>query len=674
MKPIIPALPHWLKPPPRGEGRGFYWFLLGVIVLIVLFLIGAEKPWNERLMRLTARRDAAGKPWKVEQFVVYYEWFEALLNLVLAGALFATLRLWAKPLTGNKSKQGTPLAMPGKRWLIIGLSVAVLLGSCFRIQRLDHSFWSDEEYTFRTHIWGEMEEQEDGTLAHRSLPWRTTVFRNKANNHIGFTVPARLLHNAVIGDGKPVNEPILRLLPFLAGLASIALIGSLVAAHAGATAGIAVALLWAIIPWHLQHSTEARGYSEMLLFLILSFVFLNRALRQYRWRDWLAFGAAELAVMLSYPGAVYVLIIANTIAIGCLWWRLRGDENRAKIIGRLIITNVMAGMIFLQIFAPSIPQIKHYLANGPLHGHMTIDWFMHVWVHCSSGLTLHNPWPAEHIGSSFLSESERIPGFWIFHIPVMLGFVAIGIVGAAKRYRWLLLPGLACILGVVLSYVHNSLSGTMIWTGYVVFILIGFCIFSVLGVTTLVAIATSDKTRRLQFGIPALAIFLSLYAIMSTTARTDLCHKPTQPIRQAVMLARGESPAYSDDDGGLITASFGTSRGMIISYDPRSRIIKNVDALNQLITDTRDAHKHLRIYFCGRRVAELYDPDDAQILKVVENPEIFRLVGNVLARRELFSYHVYELLDPPQSGHAESAKSAKPNVHATSTPEDTTGS
>ena len=646
MKLTSPPLPNCLKPPKANPGRAFYWFLLAAIVLAVVYLIEAEKPWNEKLQRLIAKREAEGTPWKVEHVVVFYEWFETLVNLVLAIGLFATLRLWSKALTGTRISQWRMPEVEGKRWLFAGLIAAVLLGGFFRVQRLDHSFWSDEEYTFRTHIWGQMMVEEDGGLLHQRPPWRDTVFRNKANNHIGFTVPTRLLHSIIVGDGPPVNEAVVRLIPLLAGLASIALIGFLVARHAGTVVGVATALMWALLPWHIQHSSEARGYSEMMLFLLVAFYFLDRALHQHRWRDWLAFGAAEMVVMLSYPGVVYVLVIANAMAFACICWSLRGDSDWAIATGRFLVSNILAGMAFFQIFAPSVPQIMDYLANGPLRGEMSIGWLSSVWAHCASGLTTYNPLPAEHIGTSFGAEAERIPGFRFFHMRLMVALVGVGIVFAGKKHPSLLLPGLATLLGALVSFVHNSLAGNLLWTVYVSYAAIGFTILSVLGVCGLVAIATPDRPWRTRVQAPALGIFLAAYTLMSATGRDDLCAKPTQPIRQVVALARGESPAHGDDDGGLVTASFGTSRGMIITYDPRSVILKDVSALHELIDETRAANKRLRIYLCGRSIARNNDPDDAEILAVVEDPEQFRAVGNVQALRELFSYHVYELLDP----------------------------
>ncbi|MGI9245010.1 MAG: hypothetical protein ACR2RV_29675, partial [Verrucomicrobiales bacterium] len=187
--------------PPRQRGmRIVYFLLLATIAGLALFLCLSQKPWDAKLLSSIEKREAAGKAWKVEHYRAVYEWGAACVNLVLAIGLFLTLRAWARPLDGSL---GTAAGLgaaaqtrTGGRWLIIGLIGSVVLGGFFRAQRLDHSLWSDEEYTVRTHIWGQMVEADDGELEYEPVAWEDTFFRNKLNNHLGFTIPTRLLHSA----------------------------------------------------------------------------------------------------------------------------------------------------------------------------------------------------------------------------------------------------------------------------------------------------------------------------------------------------------------------------------------------------------------------------------------------------------------------------------------------
>ncbi len=208
---LVARLPGWLHPPQTRAARRFYWLLVIAIVLLGLYLITADKPWNPKLQSSIEKREAEGKAWKIEHCIAVLSWSAAAINLFLSIGLLATLRLWSKPI----KLSATPRTRYSKP-LLVGLAIAVLIGGYFRVQRLDHSLWSDEEYTVRSHIWGEMEEAEDGSLEYQAVPWRDTFFRNKVNNHYGYTIPTRVIHDAWISVAAtpehPFSEPILRLL------------------------------------------------------------------------------------------------------------------------------------------------------------------------------------------------------------------------------------------------------------------------------------------------------------------------------------------------------------------------------------------------------------------------------------------------------------------------------
>jgi len=155
----------------------FYWLLLVIIALLAFYMVNADKPWNPKLQSALEKREAEGKPWKVEHCIAVLCWAAGAINLFLAAALLATLRLWSRPIALPAAPR-----LGYSRPLLIGLGIAVLIGGFFRVQRLDHSLWSDEEYTVRSHVWGEMVEVEDGTLERKPVPWRDTFFRNKVNN------------------------------------------------------------------------------------------------------------------------------------------------------------------------------------------------------------------------------------------------------------------------------------------------------------------------------------------------------------------------------------------------------------------------------------------------------------------------------------------------------------
>lgn len=648
-------IPRCLQPPqPRGA-RIFYWALLAMVAGLALFLLLAQKPWDAKLLSSIHKREAAGKPWKIEHYSAVYEWWAAAFNLALAAGLLLTLRSWARPLDGDgvvaaEAAANHPLR-DRRSWLLVALILAVVVGGYFRIQRLDHSLWSDEEYTVRTHIWGKMVEADDGGLEYEPVTWHDTFFRNKLNNHLGFTIPTRVLHGAWARFGataeRPFSEPVLRALPLLASLGSILLIGILVARYADPISGLGAAFFLAINPWHLRYSVEARGYSGAIFFLLLAFLFLIPALQRGRWRDWLAFAGCELLALLCVPGSVYALGLANAVAVALIFSMGGGRTLEARVIicGRMLVANVLAAMIFIQLIAPSIPQIADYLLTDHFAGHMRLAWWQEVWTLFTSGLPVSDASPGNHAGGAFSSEAERLPWLRAFHMLGLLALLCLGLALAIWKRSWILLPALSTIGGGAIVFIQSEITNNSIHPWYIVFVLIGMVILIASGVGGLGAGLRSLVPGRFAEALPAatFALFLSLYFLSTITGRRLLCETPRQPIREAVEAVRGDR-AYAADDGGLITGSFGTSKGMITSYDPRNHILDGPARLKALIVEASSAGKQLFIYHCGLERAREREPE---MIALMEDPGMFEeQVPAILGLEELFSYHIYRYVGP----------------------------
>ena len=96
------------------------------------------------------------------------------------------------------------------------------------------------------------------------------------------------------------------------------------------------AFLLAVHPLHVRHGAEARGYGFVVLFAIAGAWLLLRALRGGRWRDFLAYGAAQLVLLWTFPLAVYVPLafaVAGfaAIALGRSWRRADRADARGAL-------------------------------------------------------------------------------------------------------------------------------------------------------------------------------------------------------------------------------------------------------------------------------------------------------------------------------------------------------
>ena len=67
---------------------------------------------------------------------------------------------------------------------------------------MDLSLYNDEVYSFRHYIHGQFKPADDGSLEFRAATWKDTVWKNKANNGVAFSILSRLFDESWRpGDG-----------------------------------------------------------------------------------------------------------------------------------------------------------------------------------------------------------------------------------------------------------------------------------------------------------------------------------------------------------------------------------------------------------------------------------------------------------------------------------------
>ena len=227
----------------------------------------------------------------------------------------------------------------------------------------------------------------DGSFIFKRVHWKTTLFLNeKGNNHVWCSIEARLAlrlwQEAPHRSANAVCEAAIRFPAYLSGLATILFVGILGRMAGNWRAGLAAAWLLAIHPWHLRYAVEMRGYSTNPLAVVFMSVFLIRALDDGRWRWWLAFGAAEVVALLSFAGSVYYPFAATVAALVVV------ARRRDWIgLGRCLVAQTLAGVVFLWFFGPSVPQIIVYMhkCSIDIGQRLTLSWYHDLWCGLISG-------------------------------------------------------------------------------------------------------------------------------------------------------------------------------------------------------------------------------------------------------------------------------------------------
>jgi len=191
------------------------------------------------------------------------------IALFLLGSFIAALSL-LPPRPPRPAAPVQPATSPATRWLI-GLLLAAAFG--IRLYQLGSGLWLDEILTYVNY-------------ARLSFGENVTTYSNE-NQHFLYSLMA---HACFLLFGE--NAWALRLPAVLFGVGSIWALFLLGKYAASAREGLFAAALFAFSYHHVWFSQNARGYSGLLFWTILSSLFFLRALEEDRRGLWVAYAIA----------------------------------------------------------------------------------------------------------------------------------------------------------------------------------------------------------------------------------------------------------------------------------------------------------------------------------------------------------------------------------------------
>lgn len=574
------------------------------MVVLALYLALAPKPWEVQV----AATIADGGKVALEDFVADGLWWASLVNLLLLGGLLATAGWWLRPLAvpAGARRNAQPW-VPSRRIVLILLLGISALALVERLPRLGLSLWNDEEYSLRRYVLGYTEARADGELRFKPVEWRETFFFNRgANNHIPFSISAKLSLGVwrlfAAEEGRQFAEWAYRLPALLAGLASVFAIGWLVARNGAPVAGLASALAFALHPWHIRYSVEARGYSIMLLALVLALLFAALALGSGRWRHWLAFGGCQFVMLWAFPGAVYLAVVMNAGLLACTLAERPFVGRGLPQLLRLAVANLLAAAAFIQVMGPSLRQIQLYLARDIAQGAMGPGWFLDIGAHLFAGVryALDDPQFPQYLSL------QHIPGFAAGGgAPIALALAALTLAGLARATllgRAALLATATPLAAALLAYLHTRLTGNFLFSWYLLYALAGLIPAVMLGAEQLARLIAIRRGERVRAGLAALccAAFVLPYALATTQTREFIKHVPRQPLRESISVARLLAPEAT-------LAVYGVSSRQFASYEPalvpidEGDTASDLELLESLIAQARSSPRDLIVLFSGGR-------------------------------------------------------------------------
>jgi len=613
-----------------SRGRALVVLLVLAVVVVPWLLLTEAKEWPG----LVAKAEVRGRVPSVESVGWGWLWRASWLNWGGLCVLLVTVPWWAK---ANSLVADQTLRRTAWSWRGVVPVVLIVIGALvLRLPQMTDSLYNDEAHNYARLISGTWQAGKEGDTVHfREARWGETFWRNSGgNNAQPFTVAARLCLEAVkglgwVGEGE-VCEWAVTLPSLLAGLATMGLLSGLVWRRFGPVAGLAVLFVLAIHPWHVRHSTIARGHMLMLLGMCLMLWCLAGALKEGRWRQWLGYGFGLFLCATSFIGSVYFLAVFNLGLMGMQVLRWRRGEAGPDLVWRPMIAGLLAAMAGVQLMLPILPELMEILRNNPaFRGVMGWRWWQDAggFMLCGTRWLDHDPSnPVNQALVRWLTE----PLWW----PSLLLWLGLLVMGTWRLVRqgglWRLLA-LGTLLGVALAWGLATLQGNYLNLWYLFFTVPWIAVALGMGATWV-----SERSSATVV-VAMMAVALMPQMMVSWRFR----HLPKQQERAPVELARGARyPAYLKRPGGQepLTAAFWSNANL---YDPQMKALHSGADLDALVLLARTQQRPLFVAFSHRHHA-LETMGD--LVRRLEDSGDFALAGIFYGQEEdQFTVHVYQL-------------------------------
>lgn len=641
---------------PGGSTGGRLIWLWHLVALIFVALILKDL----KLPKVFEPDVFTPKPNKFSEILAVGLWRGGLLHLGVSLLILCTVRWWGRPDT-DVAIADTRMREVRQRswwfWPLLGLILFTAL--MLRWPRMDLSYWGDEGWALRYYGHGKYEPMDGKSLQGplRFVPVRwTDVFWDDqtGGNHYLFSILQKLTMDswrAIKGQPPEAFDETISRLPLLAGgLGSIVAIALFLSWLGRPNAGLLAALYFALHPWHIRYSTEARGYILMLLFFTLTVWALLRALRRGTWGAWVLFALAELLAIYSWKIAILPFALINGFII--LWLLLRRDSGwswstRLASVVRLVVVNLTAGAIFTMLVMPCTLQSPRALERLKHTGKpMGQKWL----VNSLSGLLVGTPWqrdaadnPTEHPVREALAVAPLRVGFGLFSA---VGLIAAGLITLARirpeqAILWLLVIASAIAGICVFKWVMRI--EWIFW--YSFFTILPLAVFSSLGLDSLFCAAASEWRRAASPLRKSLAVMALLFVVLMPVSsfavslpQIELMDEQAyEPKREAFEITRGKHEPWGYTGPSKVITCYLWRH--IHLYDPRADLyVRNANRLRERMAEADAMDGHLYYVVSMRGFFREFNKD---LQAMLDDPVLFEKVATLWAEEDIHTHEVY---------------------------------
>lgn len=577
--------------------------LIALIAGVVIALLATPKPWNFSLPESEKLR--------VRDFVGLYSWWAALINLLPLAILAVTTRWWMRPLREHFVPQPDRPVL-GFR-IVVG--AALLACAAMNAPRLGQSLWDDEEYSVRRVILGAYLQNEGKPPKFKEVRWSDTLwYYAKPNNHFLNSILSRLSNSAWRMLSRPqglqFSETALRLPSYVAGVLSVGVWALLLARMSFPHAGMILAWLIALHPWYMRFIPQTRGYALVFLFLPLACWLGLTAVRDGRWRFWVASGAAQFALFYSWPGSAFTLVVLNFCLLGFI---LIQGSSPLVLISRWLVSSCVAGMIVIQLTFPCLAQIKSYLTISDANA-LGAFWLKNV------GALLLTGWPW-HASTSSLPSLENAP---LLTVEIVLTVTIVGIFLGILKLVLSRSPG-AFLLPVFLlpgpaAYLFALWKNTHLFEWYMVFMTPGLLALMAIGICFAL---TPLASRHRMLAVAGATGWLVFFGVFTHPIRSIYIHRPVQFLRESVLLTRPSLDPFDPKNQAIRTM---TTLSTPEVYDPNILMVKSGSELKSIL---RQADQAGHPVFINQGYTSLLAEKAPDVAALVFDPTLFEKIATL---------------------------------------------
>lgn len=605
------------------------------LAAVLLYLVFGPKPFSEGI----AKSLALGRDPRVQDYVVTYTWWAALLNAALLAATLAARRHWLRITPAiEHAKLAAPARRPSRTFALL-LAAAVLAGSLLALPRLSHSLWTDEIFSVRRVIDGYWKRQDDGSLEFRGADWIDTfAYYRNPNNHFPFSVLSRaslsIWQRSHADGGIRFGEAALRFPAFVAGAGSIAAAGLFLWRAGFPAAGVLLAWLLALHPWHIRYASAARGYSLLLFLVSCHLALLLAVLHRGSWRRWIAYGLGQVLVLWTYPLVGPLVAVSNLTILAVLLQRGVGKPPGREQLARWVVTNLASVMVLVQLFAPLVPQILTYVGTQQKEtGAVGFDYLRDV----ACLLYLGMPWRVTRLPDQPYAQLVDVAtgtAPWPLLLGAALAVLAL-VAGSLRLWRRggehrglvavLLLPG-------PLVWLVAWLAEMFLWEWYLVFMLPCWGALLALGISWPLEGASGGRRGA---ALAAIVLLVGAFLVATAPVRDSLHRYSIQPRRESVALTRPSLDPLDPRQAGVLTASFHVAPEL---YDPNVILLQTPEELLTLAERADAEALPLFVNVGWVKGAEKRAPG---MMDLVGREDLFERVAVLPGLKPRFTRHVY---------------------------------